>query len=48
MRWRPGMVPTMRVVFGSRAFAINAVLNVLERNRELNLYCTENADGVLP
>lgn len=41
IRYTPGVDPTMRLVFGTRVFAINAVLNVDERNREHGLYCTE-------
>jgi len=41
IRYRPGITPTMRVVYGSRIFDIQAVINVEERNRELHLMCRE-------
>lgn len=41
MRHRAGVVPKMRVKFGTRLFDIRAVLNVEERNRELELLATE-------
>ena len=41
IRYRPGITPTMRVVFGNRVFDIQAVINVDERNRELHLMCRE-------
>lgn len=40
-RYVPGILPTMRVQFGTRIFTINAAINPEERCRELNLYCTE-------
>jgi SPP1 family predicted phage head-tail adaptor len=36
-----GVVPTQRVVFGSRTFEILSVINPEERNRELELLCKE-------
>ena len=41
MRFAEGIIPTMRVLFGSRAFDVHAVLNPDERNRELQLACSE-------
>lgn len=41
MRHYPGITSLMLVSFKSRAFAINAVLNPEERNRETVLMCTE-------
>ena len=35
IRYRPGVVPKMRFLKGSREFEIDAVLNVDERNREM-------------
>lgn len=41
IRYRSGVLPTMRVKWGTRIFRINAVLNIEERNRELHLMCVE-------
>lgn len=40
-RYRSGILPVMRAVFGVRIFRIEAVINVDERNRELQLMCIE-------
>jgi len=41
IRYRSGLTPTMRVLYGARVFSISAILNPDERNRELVLMCTE-------
>lgn len=41
MRWLTGVLPSMRVQYGERYFDINAVLNIEEMNRQLQLLCTE-------
>ena len=41
IRYLAGVVPKMRVNFGGRLFDINAVLNIDERNIELQLLCSE-------
>ena len=41
LRYRAGITPKMRVIYGSRTFDIRSVLNVDERNRELELAVTE-------
>ncbi len=41
IRYRAGVVPTMRVIHGSRTLEILAVLNAEERNREIQLMCRE-------
>lgn len=41
LRYVSGVDHTDRVVFGSRTYAINSVVNPDERNRELHLMCTE-------
>jgi len=41
IRYQSGITPRMRVSFGSRTFEIVSVINVLERNRELELMCRE-------
>jgi SPP1 family predicted phage head-tail adaptor len=46
MRYRSGITPKMRVVFGTRIFEISSVLNFEERGIELNLMCKESVpDG---
>ncbi len=42
MRFLAGVTHTMRVVWGSRVFEIESVLNAGERNRELVLMCRES------
>ena len=37
-----GVIPKMRVKFGSQIFDILSVINVEERNRELQLMCRES------
>lgn len=41
MRYRAGITPEMRLVFNGRVFEILAVLNLEERNIELQLLCKE-------
>jgi SPP1 family predicted phage head-tail adaptor len=41
MRYLPGITHKIRLVWGSRAFEIESVLNVAERNRELVLMANE-------
>ena len=43
--WISGVLPTMRISHGSRTFGIEAVINVGERNRVLELMCTEVLAG---
>jgi SPP1 family predicted phage head-tail adaptor len=42
LRFLTGIVPKMRVNYGSRIFDILSVINVGERNRELQLMCRES------
>ena len=42
MRYLSGIVPKMRVKVGSRIFDILSIINVDERNRELQLMCRES------
>jgi SPP1 family predicted phage head-tail adaptor len=42
LRYLAGIVPKMRVNYDSRIFDILSVINVGERNRELQLMCREN------
>ncbi|MDA8212164.1 MAG: phage head closure protein [Clostridia bacterium] len=41
IRYRSGVVPTMRALYGSRVYDIQSVINLDERNRELQLMCKE-------
>lgn len=44
IRWPGATVtldPSMRILFGTRYFDINSILNTEERNRTLELLCTE-------
>lgn len=41
MRYLAGVRPTMIVEYGDRLFDVNAVVDVGERRRELELRCTE-------
>ena len=43
LRYLPGIVPTMRVVYQGRVFSLTAVINVREENRELQLMALEMA-----
>lgn len=45
MRYREGIVSTMRAVFKDRIFIFEAVLNRDERNRELTVLAREVVDG---
>ncbi len=42
IRYVSGVTPKMRVVYGSRNFNIESVLNIEERNIEMHLMCKEN------
>ena len=42
IRYLSGIVPKMRVSYNSRIFDILSVINVGERNRELQLMCRES------
>jgi SPP1 family predicted phage head-tail adaptor len=44
LRYLTGVTPKMRVKYGSRIFDILSVINVDERNRELQLMCRESID----
>jgi SPP1 family predicted phage head-tail adaptor len=44
MRYLAGVIPKMRVKYGSRIFDILSVININERNRELQLMCKESID----
>jgi SPP1 family predicted phage head-tail adaptor len=41
IRYRPGVVASMRVVYGTRIFTISSVIDANERHAELQLMCSE-------
>ena len=41
IRYREGIMPSHRVLYGSRVFDIRAVLNHEEKNKYLDLMCVE-------
>lgn len=41
IRYRPGIVPAMRINYGGRLFNIGAVIDENERHRMLTLICSE-------
>lgn len=45
IRYLDGVTPQMRVMFRGRIFGIDSVINVLERNKELQLMCREVVSG---
>jgi len=45
IRYRPGMSPRMRVLYGSRVFAILSIIDKEERHREIELMCREVIPG---
>jgi SPP1 family predicted phage head-tail adaptor len=45
MRYRSGIKPTMRLLYGSRLLQIQAVIDVEERHREIHLMCREMPDA---
>ena len=45
VRHMSGILPSMRVLYGDRAFNINAVIQVAERRREIQLMCQELING---
>jgi SPP1 family predicted phage head-tail adaptor len=42
IRYKSGIVPKMRVSWGSRTFHIHAVANIHERDRTIELMCSED------
>ena len=44
LRYFAGIMPKMRVKYGSRIFDILSAININERNRELQLMCRESID----
>lgn len=41
LRYLKGIAPKMRVLYGTREFSIESVINVREANKTLQLICTE-------
>ena len=46
MWYQPGIASEMRVVFGTRVLEIESVINVDERNIELQLMCVDKGEVV--
>ncbi len=44
IRYRSGLRPDMRIVYGTRYFDIKSVINIDERNEELELICIERVN----
>lgn len=47
IRYKNGIVPSMRIKYGSRIFIIQTVINVDERSRFLKLRCLEIFEDVI-
>ncbi|WP_345993760.1 phage head closure protein [Sulfurimonas sp. HSL-1716] len=45
MRFIPGVTPDMKIVYGTREFDINSVINVREANKTLQIMATEVTSG---
>jgi SPP1 family predicted phage head-tail adaptor len=45
IRYRPGIMPNMRVLYNGRTFNIQSVIDVNERHREIQLMCQEVTNG---
>jgi len=45
LRFQAGITPGMRVLYGSRTFDIQSVINVLEKGAECQLMCLEQING---
>ena len=45
LRYRDDLNTQMRILYGARIFHIDAMLNLYERNRELNIMATEVLDA---
>lgn len=41
MRYLPGVIPQMRIIYGTRTLQIANVQNAMERDRELEILCIE-------
>ena len=41
IRYHSGLDPSMQIVFGTRTFDILSIINLEERNRELEIMCRE-------
>jgi SPP1 family predicted phage head-tail adaptor len=43
MRHLEGLESTMRILYGARAFEIKSIMNIKEKNQELEILCVERA-----
>lgn len=44
IRYYPGVIPKMRVLWGTRIYLVDSVINPEERDKELQLMCREIVD----
>lgn len=46
IRYRPGILPSMRLLYGQRVLVIESIINPHEKNEHLQLMCSEGvSDG---
>lgn len=45
MRYRDGLDSKMKIIYGTRVFEIDSIINPFERNRELQIMATEVFDA---
>ena len=44
MRWRDGLTEKDVIVYEGRQFEINSIINIMEGNTYMEVYCTESKD----
>lgn len=47
IRYRPDLTEKDVLLYGSRQFEINSIININEDNVALEIYCTESKDKVI-
>ena len=47
IRYRPDLTEKDVILYGSRQFEINSIININEDNVALEIYCTESKDRVI-
>lgn len=47
MRWRPGLTEKDVFVYDGRQFEINSIINIMDANIYMEVYCTESKDKVI-
>lgn len=45
IRYRTGLLPSMRLRYGQRIFVIESIINPKEKNQELQLMCSEGVSN---